>query len=55
MYKSKKAGHLLLWIWIKLNDWMNDGTKSLTSTEFLVLVRVTFLLNIDIFGLAMLM
>ena len=33
---------------------MSDGTKSLTSTEFSVLVLITFLLNIDIPGLAML-
>ena len=33
---------------------MSDGTKSPTSTEFSVLVLITFLLKIDIPGLAML-
>ena len=31
-----------------------DGTKTLTSTEFSVLVLITFLLNTDILGLSML-
>ena len=55
IYESKETGQLLLWIWkTKLNEWINDGTRSLTSTEFSVLVLITFLLNIDILGLAML-
>ena len=33
---------------------MSDGTKSPTYTEFSVLVLITFLLNIDTLGLAML-
>ena len=33
---------------------MSDVTKSPTSTEFSVLVLITFLLKIDILGLAML-
>ena len=33
---------------------MSDGTKSPTSTAFSVLVLITFLLKIDILGLAML-
>ena len=33
---------------------MSDGTKSPTSTEFSVLVLITFLLKIDILGLALL-
>ena len=33
---------------------MSDGTKSPTSTEFSVLVLITFFLNTDILGLAML-
>ena len=33
---------------------MSDGTKSPTSTEFSVLVLITFLLKIDVLGLAML-
>ena len=33
---------------------MSDGTKSSTSTEFSVLVLITFLLKIDAPGLAML-
>ena len=33
---------------------MSDVTKSSTSTEFSVLVLITFLLKIDILGLAML-
>ena len=33
---------------------MSDVTKSPTSTKFLVLVLITFLLKIDIIGLAML-
>ena len=32
---------------------MDDGTKSPTSTEFSVLVLITFLLKIDSLGLAM--
>ena len=32
---------------------MNDGTKSPTATEFSALVLITFLLKIDILGLAM--
>ena len=54
IYKSKKAGQLLLWIWINKTKWMSDVTKSPTSTEFSVLVLITFLLKIDILGLAML-
>ena len=33
---------------------VSDRTKSPTSTEFSVLLLITFLLNIDILGLAML-
>ena len=33
---------------------MSDGTKNPTSTEFSVLVLITFLLKIDILGLAIL-
>ena len=33
---------------------MSDGTKSPTSTEFSVLVLITFLLKIDVLGLVML-
>ena len=33
---------------------MSDVTKSPTCTEFSVLLMITFLLKIDIFGLAML-
>ena len=33
---------------------MSDGTKSPTSTEFSVLVLITFLLKIDVLGLLML-
>ena len=33
---------------------MSDVTKSPTSTKFWVLVLITFLLEIDIIGLAML-
>ena len=33
---------------------MSDGTKSPTSIEFSVFILITFLLNIDILGLAML-
>ena len=33
---------------------MSDGTKSPTTTEFSVLVLITFLQKIDILGLAML-
>ena len=54
IYKNKNAGQLLLWIWIDKNKWMSDVTKSPTSTKFLVLVLITFLLKIDIIGLAML-
>ena len=33
---------------------MSDGTKSPTSTEFSVLVLITFLLKINVLGLVML-
>ena len=54
IYKSKKAGQLLLWIWINKTKWMNDVTKSPTSTDYSVLGLITSLLKIDILGLAML-
>ena len=54
IYKSKKADHLLLWIWINKTKWMSDVTKSSNSTEFSVLVMSAFLLKIDILRLAML-
>ena len=55
IYKSKKAGsYYFEFEWTKLNEWMSDVTKSSTSTEFSVLVLITFLLKIDIRGLAML-
>ena len=50
IYKSKKAGQLLLWIWINKTKWLNesmtDVTKSPTSTEFSVLVLDYFFTKI---------